>query len=81
MILPTKHLDQDRALLTVGARILALLDQPKTVSATWEELSKSAHVQERKMKIRYDHFVLSLDLLYTIGVIEVNDGLLTRTRS
>ena len=48
MILPSKHLSQDRALLTVGARILQKLSQPKTVSALWEELkSKSETTRNR----------------------------------
>ena len=32
MILPSKHLSQDRALLTVGAHVLTFLAHPKTVS-------------------------------------------------
>lgn len=35
MILPSKHLPQDRALLTVGAHVLTFLAHPKTVSALW----------------------------------------------
>lgn len=80
MILPTKHLSQERALLTVGARILPLLGQPKTVSAVWEELSKQASGTQRDKPVRYDHFVLALDLLYLMSAIELADGLLTRTK-
>ncbi len=47
MILPAKHLSQDRALLTVGARLLAHLSQPLTVSALWEEVSRSSSDQRR----------------------------------
>jgi hypothetical protein len=78
VILPTKHLSQDRALLTIGGRILPLLSMPKTVSATWEEFSKSTSPQ--KSNIRYDHYVLALDLLYLMGAIELIDGLLYRTK-
>jgi hypothetical protein len=38
MILPTKRLGIERAMLTVGAEILELLTEPKTVSRLWEEL-------------------------------------------
>ena len=41
MILPSKHLSQDRALLTIGARVLKHLRSSKTVSALWEELKHS----------------------------------------
>ena len=36
MILPSKHLPQDRALLTVGGHVLTFLARPKTVSALWD---------------------------------------------
>ena len=79
MILPSKHLPQDRALLTVGARILQHLSQPKTISALWEELPRQ---NEKALKgtapLRYDGFVLALDLLFLIGAINLHEGLLTR---
>jgi len=79
MILPTKHLAQDRALLTVGARLLTRLTQHKTVSALWEEISRPAIAKEReKAALRYDAYVLTLDLLFMIGAIELQDGLLRR---
>lgn len=79
MILPSKHLSQDRALLTVGARILQHLSQPKTISALWEELpSQNAARRNSVPPLRYDGFVLALDLLFLIGAIELRDGLLIR---
>lgn len=41
MILPTKHLREDRALITVGAELLKLLDEPKTVSRLWDEIQRA----------------------------------------
>jgi hypothetical protein len=82
MILPTKHLSQDRALLTVGARLLTHLSHPKTVSALWEEISRQAMPEEtKKPALRYDAFVLTLDLLFLIGALEIQDGLLSRKTS
>lgn len=80
MILPSKHLSQERALLTVGAKLLARLSKPKTVSALWEEISRSGEKQERKPALRYDAYVLTLDLLFLIGTIELQDGLLRRRK-
>jgi hypothetical protein len=80
VILPTKHLSQDRALLTVGARLLALLTKPKTVSALWEEISRPTVSKEsRNSVLRYDAYVLALDLLFLMRAIELQDGLLSRT--
>lgn len=79
MILPSKHLQQDRALLTVGAHVLTFLVQPKTVSALWEELNRQdASVATMPRKITYDWFLLALDLLYSMGTIELESGLVAR---
>ena len=71
MILPSKHISQEKALLTVGAELLKHLDHPKTVSAVWEDIRYSTSVS-------YDWFVLALDILYAIDAIEILDGLLMR---
>lgn len=80
MILPSKHLSQDRALLTVGARILQKLSQPKTVSALWEELTdKRETTHNAELPLSYDGFVLALDILFIIGaVVGLKEGLLSR---
>ena len=80
MILPSKHLSYDRALLSVGGRILKILTRPRTVSALWEELKRQDEVPEGMLtrKITYDWFLLALDLLYTLGAIEEDGGLMTR---
>jgi hypothetical protein len=79
MILPSKHLSRDRALLTVGARVLQNLSQPKTISSVWEELRQNSDRSKGSPSLRYDGFVLALDLLFLIGAIEMRDGLLART--
>ncbi len=78
MILPSKHLSQERALLTVGARLLLLLSKPKTASALWEEISRPVEKQVKQPALRYDAYVLTLDLLFLIGAIELHSGLLRR---
>ena len=76
MILPSKHLSQDRALLSVGAKILQHLQRPKTVSAIWEELTKTS-CKTAISTIGYNSFILTLDLLYSINTIEMEDGVLS----
>ena len=81
MILPSKHLPQDRALLTVGGYVLKVLSHPKTVSALWEELNKhdeEASAATDPQRISYDWFLLALDLLYALGTIELESGLVSR---
>lgn len=79
MILPSKHLPQDRALLTVGAHILTFLARPKTVSALWEELNRhDAVLATAPRRVTYDWFLLALDLLHALGTIELEGGLVAR---
>lgn len=81
MILPTKHIPQDRALLTVGSHILRQLDSKKTVSALWEEISGNDIKENGNPGVSYDWFILALDLLYAIDAIEIHEGLLSRRAS
>ena len=61
-----------------GARILQKLIQPKTVSALWEELPRKSETTRNAVHLDYDGFVLALDLLFLIGVVEFREGLLSR---
>lgn len=78
MILPTKRISQDRALLGIGATVLQMLEEPKTVSRLWDEMRQASIARIGAPKITYDWFVLSLDLLYSFGVIELERGKLRR---
>ncbi len=79
MILPSKHLSERRALLTVGSEVLGLLDRPRTVSSVWEEICGGK--SDGKRRLSYDWFVLALDLLFLVGAIRLSDGLLTKSPS
>ena len=72
MILPTKHILQNEALLGVGATVLANLTGPKTVSSLWEDLRSEPNVGT------FERFVLASNLVYLIGAIDMKDGLLFR---
>ena len=74
MILPTKHLPQERALLAVGAEILRLLDEPKTVSRLWDELKKARTSEPVSSALTYDWVVLAIDLLFAVKAIDIERG-------
>ena len=81
MILPTKGIHADRALLSVGADILRLLDEPKTVSRIWDEARSTRSARKASTTLSFDWFVLALDLLYALGVVELEQGRLVRRSS
>lgn len=72
MILPTKHISISNSLLGVGAIILEHLYQPRTISSLWDAVSTMPEVAT------FERFVLTLDLLYIIGAVEIEEGLLRR---
>lgn len=78
MILPTKRIHQDRALLAVGAEILRRLDEPKTVSRLWDEVQKAYRSRSSSPTLTYDWFVLSLDLLFAINIVALNHGVVIK---
>ena len=75
MILPTKGISSDKALLSVGAELLRELGEPKTVSRLWADLSQR---RGEAPAVTFDWFVLALDLLYLLGVVEYVSGLVHR---
>lgn len=81
MIVPTKRLHQDRALLTVGAEVLRRLDEPKTVSRLWDEVQRTYRGRATSPTLTYDWFILALDLLFAVNAIGLNHGLITKSRA
>lgn len=76
MILPTKHLSHNRAILGIGAEILGHLEKPATVSSVWERFNASP-----KSYVSYDWFVLGLDFLFLIDAIRIEAGLVTLSKT
>lgn len=81
MILPTKRITQERSLLAIGAEVLALLDEPKTVSRLWDELKGRRLKNVPASPVTYDWVVLAFDLLYMLGAVRMEKGVLRRTAS
>lgn len=80
MILPTKHLPLDRALIGIGADVLALLTRPMTMSRLWDEL-RARRDESSHAVVDYRWFVLALDLLFMVGAIELDERLLRKARA
>jgi hypothetical protein len=77
MILPTKHLQQDKALLKVGADILSELSDGRSASELWESL-KRRRAEQALPTLQYDWFVLTLSFLFSINVINLQEGVISR---
>ena len=72
MILPSKHISEEKALIGVGAVLLAELRSPQTVTSLWEK------VRTHRSVGTFERFVLALDMLYITGVVSMSNGLIGR---
>lgn len=72
MILPTKHINPLDSLLGVGALILERLQTTKTVTQLWDEM------RNLPQAATFERLVLGLDLLYMMGVVELEGGVIRR---
>lgn len=80
MLLPTKGIAPDRALLAVGAQIALQLSQPLTVSQAWARVCTWRKENGHPAPISFGWFALALDVLFALGKVEFRDDLLTMTR-
>jgi len=72
MILPSKHISEEQSLLGIGGLLLANLEVPQTITSLWEKVRGNHAVGT------YERFVLALNLLYIIDVVNLKNGLINR---
>lgn len=80
MILPTKHLPEDRSLVGVGSDILKHLREPRAVSELWAQVRSARAPAQGEPGIGYDTFILALTFLHMIFAIDLRDGLIHQRR-
>ena len=76
MITPTKGIAPDRCLLAVGAQVLLQLDEPRTVSQAWSRLKAWRLENDHTSPVSFGWFVLALDVLYSMGAVDLDQDLL-----
>lgn len=70
MLLPTKGVSAERAIITVGAEVLEQLQTPKSVTALWEQYSALERQGGSSDRITFDWFSLALAYLFAINLVE-----------
>lgn len=81
MLTPTKELAPDRSLLAVGAQIAQVLSEPLTVSQAWYRLREWRAGRGYRAPVSFGWFVLALDVLYALGVVDLRENLLVLGRA
>ena len=74
MILPTKHVSVANSLLGAGAKLLDELGTSMTVSALWERTRTFSEIRT------FERFSLTLTFLYSVGALELSQGIISRIK-
>jgi len=72
MILPDKNILLANSLLGMGAGLLIKLKSPQTVSSLWEKVRHYGEIHS------YEKYILTLDLLFLLHLVELEAGVLKR---
>lgn len=72
MIYPNKTIELKYTLLGVGSLIVTELNTPQTVSSLWDR------IRTREEIGTFEKYVLTLDFLYLIGLVKMDDGIIRR---
>lgn len=72
MILPSKHISEEQALLGLGAVLLGAIVRPQTVTSLWDQVRVHHAVGT------FERFVLALDMLYITGIVRLSNGMIER---
>ena len=78
MLVPTKGITPDRALLTVGAQIIRILDSPLTVSQAWVRVRELRSSEGVGRDLPFWWFTLALDVLYALGAVDLEGQVLRK---
>jgi hypothetical protein len=79
MILPDKHIFLAESLLGFGAILISLLKTSMHVDDLWLKFTTFSDQSGYPAYQSFDNFLLTLDLLYMIGLLELeNDGKVRR---
>ncbi len=72
MIMPNKYVQEGDALIGAGAILLSRLTSEQTLSDLWDRTKNFTHINN------YERFILTLDLLHILGLIEFKENSIVR---
>jgi hypothetical protein len=75
MIMPSKYLKEDEALVGVGGILLQSIGGRRNISNLWEDI-KINHALAT-----FERFILALDFLFLLGLIDIKDNEIIRVES
>lgn len=70
MLLPTRGVASERALMTIGTDLLEALQTPRSVSSLWEHYCDREREPGTLNQVTFDWFSLALASLFALRVVE-----------
>ncbi len=74
MIMPSKFLREDEALIGVSALLLPLVEKNGNLTALWESAKRIDAVGS------FERFILALDFLYLLGLVDLHENKIVRVK-
>ena len=74
MLLPTKYTPESQTLLALGGIVLSRIKRPCTLTMLWEQVRKIPQVGT------FERLILTLDMLYMLGAIDISNGLIRKVQ-
>jgi hypothetical protein len=78
MYLPSKHISEAQALVVVGAQILQVLEAPRHVTSCVDAVRTWRSENGETVDLPFWWFLLAMDTLFALNLIDIRDGELTR---
>nr|WP_295898877.1 ABC-three component system middle component 6 [uncultured Bdellovibrio sp.] len=72
MILPSKHIRLSESYIGLGGFILSKLKRPTAIDKLWTDFQKVANSNTFPANHSFDSFVLTVDILYSLGLVEMD---------
>ena len=74
MIMPKKHILLSESYIGLGAFVLQILTSPLTLDSCWDQVY-SSYIKTGiiSKKHSFDNYILTLDLLYALNAIDINE--------
>ena len=74
MILPSKYLREDEALIGISAELLPLVENNGNLTALWEAAKKIESIGS------FERFIFALDFLYLLGLVDLHNNKIVRVQ-
>ncbi|WP_417659141.1 ABC-three component system middle component 6 [Pseudidiomarina sp.] len=74
MIMPSKYLREDEALVGISAALLPLVQKNDNLTALWESAKKIDTIGS------FERFILALDFLYLLGLVDLHNDKIVRVQ-